>query len=86
MTISFLKDKIGLCIQLGNVSRTYADILKLNYLGHNGKISAGVIIVPGVLETKKLGANYARFDRLSREIELFSEIIETPILVLSLSD
>jgi len=86
LTIGFLKDGVGICIQFGNVARTYADILKLTYLGKKRIIDVGIIIVPGAIESKLLGANYAQYDRLAREIEMFSEIIDLPILVLSLSN
>ena len=84
LTINFIKDKIGLCIQLGNVARTYADLLKISYLVQQKGIKAGIIIVPGEKESKLLGANYANFERLVREVTLFSEIIEAPILIISL--
>src|SRR4051794_16820152 len=29
LTINFMKDRVGICFQLGNIARTYADILKL---------------------------------------------------------
>jgi len=86
LTISFMKSKIGLCLQLGNVARTYADILKLDFLGNEDIIEVGIIIVPGTPESRMLGANYAHFDRLSREIEIFSGIIDTPLLILSISN
>lgn len=86
LTISFLKSKIGVCFQIGNVARTYADILKLNQLNKKGIIDAGIIIVPHKLESKKMGANYAQFDRLAKELAQFSDIIPVPILVLGLSN
>jgi hypothetical protein len=86
LTISFLKNNVGICVQFGNVARTYADILKLTYLGKKRIIDLGVIIVPDILESKSLGANYAQFDRLRREIDIFSEIIDVPLLVLSLTN
>jgi hypothetical protein len=86
LTISYLKDKVGVCFQLGNVARTYADILKLALLGKRKVIDVGIIIVPHQVESDILGANYARFDRLSTEMHDFSEIIELPILILALSN
>ncbi|MFC1618913.1 BglII/BstYI family type II restriction endonuclease [Candidatus Neomarinimicrobiota bacterium] len=86
LTISFLKSRVGICVQFGNVSRTYADILKLCYLGNNGIIDAGIIAVPSQVESRKLGTNYARYDRLEREFELFRSIINIPVLVLGLSN
>jgi len=86
LTISFLKSKVGLCFQLGNVARTYADILKLSQLGKKNIIEVGVIIVAHKIESKKMGANYAQFERLEKEIKHFGDIINVPILVIGLSN
>lgn len=86
LTINYKKSGIGICFQIGNVARTYADILKLMALHNNGVIDVGVIIVPGEEESKILGANYARYDRLEREIILYKDIITVPILIIGLSN
>jgi hypothetical protein len=86
LTINFLKQKVGICFQLGNVARTYADILKLMQLGKKNVIEVGVIIVPHKIESKILGANYAQYDRLSSEVKHFQDIINLPILVIGLSN
>lgn len=86
LTINFMKNHVGICVQLGNVARIYADLLKLETLGVNGRIDVGIIVVPGGPESKMLGANYARFDRLKKEMQVFSGIITLPILIISLSN
>lgn len=86
LTISFLKGKVGICFQIGNVARTYADILKLTQLSQKGIIEAGVIIVPLTQESKMMGANYAQFERLSKDLSHFNEIVPAPILVIGLSN
>ncbi|MCK6463064.1 MAG: hypothetical protein L6Q29_04610 [Candidatus Pacebacteria bacterium] len=86
LTISFLKSKVGVCVQLGNVARTYADILKLSQLGKKKVIDVGIIVVPDKVESRLLGANYARYDRLAKEIVHFADIINTPILIIGLSN
>lgn len=86
LSISFLKSRVGVCFQIGNVARTYADILKLNQLNKKGIIDVGVIVVPHKLESKKMGANYAQFDRLANELSQFSDIISAPIIVIGLSN
>ncbi|WP_343604332.1 BglII/BstYI family type II restriction endonuclease [Fluviicola sp.] len=86
LTISFLKNKVGVCFQLGNVARTYADILKLAQMGKKNVIDVGIIIVPHKIESKMLGANYAQYDRLATEIKHFEDIINVPILVIGLSN
>mgnify|MGYP000695076584 FL=1 len=86
LTISFMKDKVGVCFQIGNVARTYADILKLSLLNKKGIIDVGVIIVPHKIESKLMGANYAHYDRLTNELKQVSDIISAPILVIGLSN
>ena len=86
LTISFVKSKVGVCFQIGNVARTYADILKLSQLYKTQIIDVGIIIVPNNPESKKMGANYANFNRLSNELNHFKDIVPIPILVIALSN
>jgi hypothetical protein len=86
LTISFVKNRIGVCCQLGNVARTYADVLKLALMHKNKIIDMGIIIVPHKFESKKLGANYAQYERLTSELESFKNIINVPILIIGLSN
>jgi hypothetical protein len=86
LTISFIKTRTGVCFQIGNVARTYADILKIMQLHHKGIIDVGIICVPHKIESKKMGANYAQYERLSKEFSQFNEIITAPILVIGLSN
>lgn len=85
LTISFMKDRIGICFQFGNVSRTYADLLKLLYLRKKGRIDCGILLVPDSDASRQLGANYAGYDRLVRELQLFGDLIDCPTLVLGIS-
>ncbi len=86
LTVSFIKEKVGICFQIGNVARTYADILKLCFLYNKKIIDAGIIIVPHKLESTMMGANYAQFERLVKELIQFSKIVSAPILVAGLSN
>lgn len=86
LTISYKKSGIGVCFQIGNVARTYADILKLMALHQKSIIEVGVIIVPGKEESKILGANYASYERLERDVILYKDIITVPVLVIGLSN
>ena len=84
LTISFLKCGVGLCFQLGNVARTYADLLKLQFLFQQGSISLGVVVVPVMHASRQLGSNHASYDRLVTEIEMFRDIISAPIVVIGI--
>ena len=82
ITISSYLQGVGLCFQTGNAGRIYADLLKLQALYVKGKIIAGIIIVPGLEIAKILGSNLANYDRLVRELPLFSQVITMPIVVI----
>lgn len=81
ISITSEKLDIGLCLQTGNVSRTYADILKLQTLFLQDKIKAGIIIVPTSDCARKYASNSASFERLVRELGIFTQVITMPIIV-----
>lgn len=84
LKISYFRNRTGMSVQLGNVSRTYADLLKLHTIYANGMIDEAVIAVPTLDAAKALGSNHANYERLCREIGLFKQTITVPILVLGL--
>jgi hypothetical protein len=84
LTINFLKDKVGICFQLGNVARIYADLLKMKLLYDQDIITIGVLIVPVKEASKQLGHNHVYYERLIEEMKIFSNIIHMPISVIGL--
>ena len=82
ITISSYLQGIGLCFQTGNVGRIYADLLKLQTLYTKGNIAAGIILVPQLKTAKELGYNMANYERLIRELPIFSQVITMPIVVI----
>ena len=83
LTIPYFKNQVGVCIQLGNVCRVYADLIKLRSLFLKDKISCGVIAVPSMQFSKELGSNHADYARLDRDLEVLYKAIELPLLVLA---
>jgi hypothetical protein len=81
MTITSIKSGCGLCLQTGNTSRMYADILKLQKLYLENLISSAAIILPSLESAKILGSNIANASRLAAELEIFRKIIHVPILI-----
>ena len=79
--LSYLKG-IGMCFQIGNVGRIYADLLKLQTLYTRGNITAGIILIPQIKTAKELGSNMANYERLIRELPIFSQVITMPIVVI----
>lgn len=82
ITISSYLKGIGLCFQTGNVGRIYADLLKLQTLYTKGNITAGIILIPQMKTAKELGSNMANYERLIRELPIFSQVITMPIVVI----
>lgn len=84
ITIASLKDGVGLCIQTGgNMSRMYADLLKLQKLYLEDAISTGAIVLPTSKASRDLGDNIANADRLAAELKIFRRVIHMPIAVFS---
>lgn len=84
ITITSVKERIGLCLQTGNIARMYADILKLQTMYLAGAIRAAIIVVPSAPVGKMLGSNIANAGRLERELKIFRPAYSTPTLVFSL--
>ena len=81
ISVTSVKSRIGLCLQTGNMSRMYADLLKLQTLYLREVIEAGIIIVPMHETAKQLGENVANSDRLVRELHIFERVITIPLIV-----
>ncbi len=86
LTVSFMREGTAVCLQLGNVARTYADMLKLQALFAAGRIVDAALVVPDEPLSHDLGSNHASFDRTEREIELFANVITVPILLVGVDD
>jgi len=84
ITITSVYNQIGLCLQTGNVSRIYADLLKLQVLFRRGSIVCGIIIVPENEISKKIGANVVNMHRLIKELRIFKDVIDIPLVVMGL--
>ncbi|EOO24860.1 hypothetical protein ICM_05881 [Bacillus cereus BAG1X2-3] len=84
ITITSMKENIGLCLQTGNVGRFYADMLKLQTLYLNGKVDAGIYILPTKQAALIMGDNIANYDRFVEELDLYKKIITIPIHVIGI--
>lgn len=82
INITSMRDDIGLCIQTGNVSRIYADLLKLQALYLRGSIKGGIIILPSKAAARSFGGNVATLERLERELPIFNQVITMPMVII----
>lgn len=82
ITIASKKNGVGLCIQTGgNISRMYADLLKLQKLYMENAIKYAAFILPAAPTARVLGQNIANADRLIVELQIFRKVIHMPIAV-----
>jgi len=81
ITVTSVLKEIGLCLQTGNMSRFYADFLKLQTLFRSSKIKAGIYILPTKAESKIIGSNVVHLDRVVDELKVFSLTVTIPLLV-----
>lgn len=84
MTITSLKNEVGLCLQTGNMARIYADLMKLQAMYLDNSIKAAAIILPSQPLANQLGSNIAHAKRLERELEIFKKAYHVPTLVFAL--
>jgi hypothetical protein len=84
ITITSVLGSTGLCLQTGNMARVYADLLKLQLLFHRKKICGAILLVFAKQTATELGENIANFERLTKELKIFKEIITVPAIVFGL--
>ena len=84
ITIASLKNGVGLCVQTGgNMSRMYADLMKLQKLYMEDCVKTGAFVLPTARAARDLGDNLANSDRLEAELAIFRKVIHMPIAVFS---
>ncbi len=84
ITITSQKGDVGLCFQTGNMSRMYADLMKLQALYTSGSIKTGILLVPTALSARVLGSNLANYERLTRELSIFERVITIPLAIIGM--
>lgn len=84
ISITSRKGDFALCVQTGNMSRFYADLLKLEYLFHESRIKAAIYIIPTKALAVEWGQNIVNFERFTNELKIFSKIINTPMVVIGI--
>ena len=84
MTITSMKDKVGLCLQTGNMARMYADLMKLQSMYLDNAINAAAIVLPSQPVAAVMGSNIAQAKRLERELVIFKKAYHVPTIVFAL--
>ena len=84
ISITSVRENVGLCLQTGNMARMYADLIKLQTMYLDGIITSAILILPSVTVAKGLGSNIAQAQRLERELDIFKKAYHVPTLIFSL--
>lgn len=82
-TVTAIKDDLAFQVQTGNMSRAPYDLLKLEYLAQSKRIKAAAFALPTKFAASKIGSNIANFERVSKELAVFAQVIHVPILLIA---
>lgn len=83
ISITSLTQKIGACVQFGNIGRMYADLLKLQTLYNKNSISAAIFIMPN---NDPEARNCARATRLIKELYIYDSVITVPLIIIGVGE
>lgn len=86
LSIGYVRGETGMCIQMGNTCRVYADLLKMETVFRLGDISQAVLVVPADDLSAQLGTNYASFSRAEEDIKALAPTISMPILLIEIAN
>lgn len=86
ITITAVNDDTGLCLQLGNMARFYADLLKLQSLHITRRITNGIYIIPTKSAAHTLGHGIAEYERMVQELEYYQTIVTIPLFVIGMEE
>jgi len=81
ITITSIKENVGLCVQFGNIARGFYDFAKLDALFQRGTIDAGIFVCPAL----DVRANTVHIKRMSSELaNIFNETFTVPLLIVGI--
>jgi len=84
--ISGIYKNIGLITQFGNMAMCYADLLKLELLHKRNMIDCAMYILLTKNDKRARKDNYAQFEKLSKHLNLYNEVVETPLLLIGVEN
>lgn len=84
--INAMKNKVGLTVQTGNITRAFYDLIKFESMYINDRIDSCVLVIPTDEASKALGSNIANYSRVTNEIVLYKHIIHIPCLIIAIDE
>ena len=83
--VDLLKDNIGLQIQFGNHAQVWFDVLKLNYLFENKRITNGIILCLNKEISDQINGGMTNFRDTSNLYENFASFLKCPLIFVEIS-
>jgi hypothetical protein len=81
--LGFLRDRVVVQVQTGNVARAFYDLMKIQALHFQGRVDCGVLVLPQAAAARRMGGNLAQFERVSSELGgIFFHQVTVPVLIL----
>ena len=82
ISITAVQKNVGLCTQTGNMARMYADLMKLQAMYIDEKISVAIFVLPTKDCANSFGGNVANYERFINELtNIFSKVITIPMVI-----
>lgn len=83
VSITSVNHGVALCMQFGNISRAFYDLMKMETFHRLKRADAGILILPTGGTAKGLGQNISNIERVDRELKLYREagVLTMPIVL-----
>ena len=82
LTLNLIKDKVVVQVQLGNITRAFYDLMKMQAMHQQDRAVCAVLVVPMAEAARKMGSNLAQYERVTKELQaVFFHQITIPVLV-----
>ena len=82
--VQFYSKETAILFYFSNKARSSLDLIKIQHLFANEKITGAIYIVLTSESANKVASNLANFETLEKEISVFKDTITCPILLIGL--
>jgi len=86
--INILSISKGIAFQLqtGNMSRFYADLMKLQLIYLKDRIKGAIYMLPTKEAADKINSNIVNYTRFVEELKIFDKIVTVPMIVMGFEE
>lgn len=85
LTLNLTKEKLVVQIQMGNITRAFYDLMKMQAMHQQDRAICAVLVVPMAEAARRMGSNLAQFERVTKELQqVFFHQVTIPVLVVGI--